>query len=166
MFSVFCAWDVAADNFRFLDKSHIFYTNTYLGHFWPNNRMFRAIWMLRAVSYRDTRPSSSIWLIWLVRSGRFSTVSGQKCCFRTQWSVNTTFGQKWSINGRIYRFFWVMWMLRAMGYSETRSSASIWLIWLVRSGHFSTVSGQKWYFLGLVECKQDFWLEMVDKWLD
>jgi hypothetical protein len=28
-------------------------------------------------------------------------------------------------------------MIRAMGYSETRSSASVWLIWLVRSGHFS-----------------------------
>ena len=34
-----------------------------------------------------------------------------------------------------------MWMVRAVGYSETRSSASVWLIWLVRSGRFSTVSG-------------------------
>ena len=128
--------------------------------------MFWAIWIIRAVSYRDTRPSASIWLIWLVRSGRFSTVSGQKCCFRAQWSVNTTFGQKWSINGRIHRFFWVVWMVRAISYSETQSSASVWLIWLARSTRFMTIHFQKWYFSGPVECKQDFWLEMVDKWSD
>ena len=63
------------------------------------------MWMLRAMGYSETQSSASVWLIWLVRSGRFSIVSDQKCCFRTQWSVNTTFGQKWSINGWIYRFF-------------------------------------------------------------
>ena len=36
---------------------------------------------------------------------RFSTVSGQKCCFRAQWGVNSTFGHKRSINGWIFTIF-------------------------------------------------------------